>query len=366
MSLTRKKDEMKKNVNKTIKTKKNNKMSTVSEDKAYISMDMPFLSPPRIDGIAIVIDMPDAQLHGQTLHEILCGVESGEFKAIKKQVKMYTVAACIPCPDVDGVIDHAGPSVCIMATPKDTPNRHIRIKFNPEKLLAPLNGIHPAKMLEPALDYLDVTFQGMCGLSFFELLAHGRVTSIDVHRQIASRSPDDYMFAVKYAQTSQSIFGKGGKLETQYFGKQASNQVAIYDKAREMFGSETEQAITRIECRLKPKKMKVHGLWSMKNPFAKIVVHSLKCDNPPYGLAHWVAFKDSCRFRGVAKAIALQPKSHQHQLKKAVSALPVPWWSMGDDDWTYFWHAALEDCCLNLIPDHASPLTIAEAAGMAA
>ena len=55
---------MKKIMKNTTKTKKNNRMSKIIKNSTDTDMDQPFITPPRIDGIAIVIDMPDAQLHG--------------------------------------------------------------------------------------------------------------------------------------------------------------------------------------------------------------------------------------------------------------------------------------------------------------
>lgn len=369
LSLTRKKDEMKMNTHNTTKAKKNNKMSKNKKDTTYIKTDSPFLSPPRIDGIHIVIDMPDPEYHGLIVSEILNGLKAGELAKVKTSIKSYPVAANIPCPDAYGELSPKNPRICIMATPKVSEHRHILLMFNPEKLFMPTcSGNNPRKTAadETLIEYLDQTFSFLCGMGFFDFITHGRVTRLDMFRQIAPRNPDDYMFKVKYARSSQSVFGSDGKLETLYFGKRASNQVAIYDKAREMHGKNAANQITRIEYRLKPDNVRVRDLWSVENPFKKITVHSLKCDNPPFGTAHWTAFQDACRFRGIARAIAQQPKTHRHKLKQAVSTLPISWWAMSDDDWLKYWHSALEDCCLNLIPDHAPPLTMAVTVGMAA
>lgn len=344
-------------------------MSKNKKDNPYIETDRPFLSPPRIDGIRIVIDVPDPEFHGLIASEILNNLKTGEFSKVKTLIKSYPIAANIPCPDAYGELSPKNPCICIMATPKDAEHRHILLMFNPEKLLMrDANGKDARKAAadETLIEHLDQTFVFLCGMGFFDFIAHGRVTRLDVFRQIAPRNPDDYMFKVKYARSSQSVFGSDGKLETLYFGKRASNQVAIYDKAREMHGKSTANEITRIEYRLKPDNTRVQDLWQVGNPFKKITVHSLKCDNPPFGTAHWTAFQDACRFRGVAKAIAQQPKTHRHKLKQAVSTLPVSWWDMSDEDWFKYWHGALEDCRLNLIPDYAPPLTMADTVGMAA
>ena len=101
----------------------------------------------------------------------------------------------------------------------------------------------------------------------------------------------------------------------------------------------------------------------LPNPLAKVCVYSLMNENPPYGDAHWIAFRDSCRFRGIAKAIQMQPKSHQHKLKKAISENPVSWWAMDDDTWKKAWHEALKFSWLDHIPVHVQPLDLAKING---
>lgn len=369
LSLTRKKDEMNMNTKKINKAKKNNKMKNNKMNNSHIETDLPFLSPPRLDGIRFTVPVNDPQLLGIFTSEIIDGIESGELFKIKTHPKTYAVAANIPCPDAYGELSSKNPCVCIMATPKNAEHRHVLVKFNPEKLLMPQpDGTDPRKVAvnETIFDHLDGVFTNLFSVGFFEFIAQGRVTGVDIHRQIAQRNPDDYMFNVKYSRSCQSIFGSDGKLGTMYFGKRASNQVVIYDKAREMHGKDAMNEITRVEYRLKPKKISANGLWSLENPFKKIIIHSLKCDNPPFGEAHLLAFQDSCRMRGVAKAIAYQPKPYRHALKKALSEQPVSWWQMSDADWFKYWHDALEDCGLNRIPDHAPPLTMVAAVGMAA
>lgn len=354
---------MKKVAKKNNKTNKDNKMKKIIKGNNVVVMDEPFLTPPGTDGIAVVVDMPDAKLHGQMNHEILCGIKEGEFLSITKPVKTYAIGANIPCPDIHGIIDPKDPCVCIMSTAKDHDRSQVRIKFNPEKLFAPMNGIHPSIPHDPALDYLNEVFQGLCGQTFLEFIAHGRVTVLDVYRQICGRAPDDYLFRVKYARSSQSVFGAGGKIETMYFGKRASNQVKIYNKAIELYGKAAKTDTLRVECSLKPKNMKFADLWSLENPFKKITIHSMWCAKPPLDAGHWSAFQDSCRLRGISKAIALQPKQYQHKLRKTLANIPVTWWQMSDDEWFYYWHGVLENTFLNQVPDHAPPLTMGHATG---
>lgn len=109
---------------------------------------------------------------------------------------------------------------------------------------------------------------------------------------ILFRSPEDYLFRVRYARTSQSMFGSDGMLETLYFGKGAGNQTCIYNKARHLNGKKAEHDTVRIEARLRPKNLKIRDLWDLQNPLRNVQVYSLKADSLPFGEAHWIAFRE--------------------------------------------------------------------------
>jgi hypothetical protein len=353
-----------------MKTMKKNKpvnagMAVSNENKKVVLViDQPIVSSPQIDKMACVVDIPDPALHGQMVHEILSFIEEKEhgFKQ-QKAVGKYSVAVSILCPDENGEFHGGGPSVLFQATGKDYPQRQIRLSFNPYKLFGPLNALKPDLVGEPpVVEHLNFVFTCLWGDGFFSFLHHARVTYIEIWRHIMFRSPDDYLFRVKYAKTFQSMFGSTGKLETMYFGKGAGSQTAIYNKAKQLNGKSEHDCI-RIEPRLKPKKMKVSDLGKLENPFSKVQVYSLKNDKPPFGQAHWIAFQDACRYRGIAKAIKCQPKDHQAKLKKAVSEHPVAWWAMDDDTWCELWHEALAFAWLDQIPAHAPSLNLHDITG---
>jgi len=261
----------------------------------------------------------------------------------------YSSAFNIRCPNADGVFEKGCPMVLLQFTKKDIPKPQVRLEFNPLKIFGSSNNLPPAMNCEPAKEHLDFMFTGLCGMEFFQFLSHARVTRLDICRHILFRSPEDYLFGVKYAKSVQSVFGGNGKLETLYFGKGTGNQTIVYNKSKHLHGDAAAWDTVRIEARLKMKKTKISDLWGIPNPLNKVRPHSLKHHKPPCGPAHWIAFQDACRYRGISNAIKCQPSKCHYRLKKALSEQPVTWWEMDDYSWTRMWHEALEDSWLNRI-----------------
>jgi hypothetical protein len=136
----------------------------------------------------------------------------------------------------------------------------------------------------------------------------------------------------------------------------------VYNKATQLHGKEAEHNTIRVEARVRI-RCKAMGLATMADPFRNSQLFSLHCHQPPYGTAHWRAFVDSCRLRGIRNAILMQPADYRAKLAKYVSEKPVSWWKMGQEDWEHQRINALEDAGLTQIPDHAPPLTMQNAVG---
>lgn len=341
-------------------TKGKKPLSKKIKINAISDMDQPILTSPQIDKLGVVIDMP-ADLHGQMVHELLCLIEGKEmgFKKLEG-FKGYPLSIMIQCPDTNGVFGTESPGVWLLATSKDHPKPQIRLEFNPLKLFSQPAATLSADASEAIQGYLDGVFVVLCGMGFLEFLGHARVSSIEICRHILFRAPEDYLFKVRYAQTFQNFFDKAGKLGTINFGKRASNQTCIYNKAKQLHGKYAEQDSIRIERRLKLKKEKILDLWPLPNAFRYISIYSLKNDHPPKGVnaGHWTAWQDACRYRGITNAIKCQPSNLQNKLKKAVSENPVSWWSLDNATWEWLWHEALEESGLSDIPTNPPPLTL--------
>lgn len=328
-------------------------------------LDQPYLTLPEIDKISLVVRL-DKDLHGQFVHEALCYLENKEFGYVPvKSGPMYTVSFQLLCPDAGWLILAKNPCVLVQATTKDHPNRHIRIEYNPTKLFSPLSTLKPEDG-EPVIEHLDLEFTGLCGYSFFELISAATVSRLDVCVTVMNRHLEDYLYKVKYNPSANNHFGKDGHLESIYYGKRSGNQIAIYDKAKELYGKKTDVKRFRMEVRLKPTKMPIQALWGLENPFGKISLHSLYAPNPPLSVGHWIAFQDACRYRGMDYALKMQPPKEQKVLKKFLNDNPVSWWGLSEDEWTKQWHWALEEACLCEATPQPKKLSYMDAVGAAA
>ncbi len=323
----------------------------------------PACSVPVIDKLSVVVDMPDAKLHGMLINGILDYLRDKDPAFIRGWSNRYSVSVKIMCPDTEEKIHAKSPSVLLQITKVESPNRHIRLEFNPANLFVPWNSIPPTAYNDAIEDHLDMIFMGGMGVTFFQLLYHARVTRCDVYRHIAASDLGNFLFRVKYMRTSQSFVGVSGNLETLYFGSSDGNQFSIYDKAahnkhlKKQKGHQTAAGCVRVEARLKNMNINLRDIGALPNPFDRVGVYSLENKKPPFGKPHWIAWLDSCRLNGVNNAIKKQPNVCHYKLKKAISALTVPWWKMEQDVWDYHWTNALEDAWLNRIPNSAPPLS---------
>lgn len=318
-----------------------------------LQSDNPVITAPHIDKLSCVVDLVDPSLCGQAYSTMLEWVEAQTIEVVKVAVTgKYQLAVLLRYPQVEDQLIHGNsPHVLLQITSKKVSKRQLRIEYN------------PAHITEAAEEYLNVMFQEMIGMGLYDLLGHARFTRIDVAREILLRSIEDYLFSCSYFKYSHCHFGKDGKLGTVTFGK-GSNQINVYDKAKELYGSAAEYGIIRVEARCRI-NMTLSQLAHFENPLARVKVHSLLCKNPPFGMGYWRAFQDSCRLRGVNNAVKNQPKDYQTQLKKVLSNLPVAWWRIEQDDWVLRWEEAFEDAGLTQIPSCPPPLILTYLAGAA-
>jgi hypothetical protein len=269
----------------------------------------------------------------------------------------YPLALKIYYPVTGDLVHNKYPFILLQFTSKKASKPQIRFEYN------------PAHMTEAGEAYLDVIFILLVGMSFYEFLFHARFTRVDFCRNIAHRDVEDYLIRSKWSKVSQCFFDATGKLETINLGKSGGIQIIAYNKAKQLYGDAATYDMIRIEARCTI-NLNIYGLAKLLNPFDRVTVYSVACKKPPFGEAHWRAFQDSCRLRGVGNAIKKQPVKCHSALKKALSSLPVSWWSIeaGDAYHAWDWHltSALENAGLTNIPNVAPPLTLVNAAGMAA
>lgn len=115
----------------------------------------------------------------------------------------------------------------------------------------------------------------------------------------------------KLKSTSVAYYSKRGRLETLYLQQPGSY---IYDKRKQLLDSGLQPqfgakvAHTRLEIRRKPtsKGASLFNLLKASNPLLKFRVHDCFKSFPEIQAHHsWLWFVDSCRHRGIEKALAL-------------------------------------------------------------
>ena len=326
--------------------RKNMNMIKISKKmKEYMGdVDMPDVSAPLIDKLSGVVDVKDAGLHGLAYSTALGWIEAHEVGIEKASGSFkYPLAIRIYYAPDGGIVHKNCPFILLQFTSKKASYRQMRLEWN------------PAHMTAAAMPDIDARCMMLVGMTFYELLGHARFTRVDFCRNIADRDIEDYLIRSKWSKVSQCFFNNDGKLETINLGKSGNNQIIAYDKTKEQHGKAADHKMIRIEARCRI-NLTLHGLMKFKNP--------------PFGDAHWLAFQDSCRLRGVGNAIKKQPVKCQTALKKVLSTLPVTWWAIEDGDsvnaWNWYLMMALKAAGLLNIPDAPPPLTLANGMGEAA
>ncbi len=320
--------------------------------------DNPIITSPMADKLSGVIDMPDEKLHGLIYSIVLGWLEEHELGIVKASgSSKYPLAVKVYYPGADGIIHLKSPFMLLQFTSKKASKRQIRFEYN------------PAYMTAKGEEHLDGMFWQLFGIDtgFYDVLTHARFTRVDFCMDILFRNLEDYLFRSQHSKISNSWmeFTTTGILDTITFGKPGNNQVIIYNKAKQVHGNAAEYGTIRIEVRRRT-NLTIKQLAAFPNPFERIKVYSLRCKKPPFGEAHWRAFQDSCRLRGVNNAIKHQPIKCRSILKKALSSQCVAWWGDAIKDWDDLLTDALDKAGLLNIPDHAPSLTIVNAAGYAA
>lgn len=313
--------------------------------------DNPLVTAPQIDKLSGVVNMLDEALHGLAYSTALSSVQEHELGYVKASgSSQYPLGVKIYYPTEGTTIHMKCPFILLQFTSKKAAKRQVRFEYN------------PSHMTEAGEEYLNVVFTALFGVRFYEFLFHARFTRVDFCRNIMWRDLQDYLVRAAWTKVSHCHFSADGKLETINLGKSGDIKYIAYNKAAQMYGAAADHSTIRIEARCTI-NLTLSGLAKFANPFTRVTVYSVDCKKPPFGLAHWRGFQDSCRLRGIGNAVKLQPAKYRSALKKALSKMPFDWWEIAEDDWNWLLTDALDNAGLMNIPQYAPPLTVENAAG---
>jgi hypothetical protein len=280
-----------------------------------------FVLKPKIDKIAIVMDVPDPEEQKGLLVNLWGYVEDAEFtqfssapKAAKKATR-YKTNVAIGQPD-------SKHHVLLQADPTNKDTAFVRFEFNPTKL--GLSGFAVFK------DALTLAF-GL-DFSYGDLVKHGRVTQVDFACDLLNAEIDELILKAANPAKTHTYHGVSGKLETMYLGlkKNKSSPMLVYNKSQQLQDAKRKPkfgavACTRVEVTVRTNQ-NLKKLTTLPNPFGRIYVY---CPSPALAPAEshiWTLFLDSCRFRGMDAALSQLPKAERPPYKRALAAAKTVVW----------------------------------------
>ena len=309
---------------------------------------------PQIDKLSMVV-YPDKALHGVAYATVLELLEQKEKAyANAKRSARYPLAVKLLLPLAEYDAGTKPPHLLLQFTSKKTEKPQIRLEYN------------PAYVSDAAKELLDVEMTSLLGVTFSELLHHAKITRIDWCIDLYGVHIEEYLYRATWWKAVQIFCGtETGRLQSMTYGKSSGNQALIYDKATELFGTDTAQQITRIEIRNRT-GCEAKQLAKAKYPFKRLQLYPTHCKLWPFSKAHYHAFRDSCHLRGIKNAIKMQPANTHKKIAKALSDAPASWWEKIPEQWEYFLHNALTQAGLANIPTSAPPLELDFLTGNAA
>ena len=312
----------------------------------------PYVSAPVVDKLAGTVKLQDqkycSSVYSRFIDESQDVDNPNVVRTKTGALGGIAIKVFFPAP---GIVTTGKPFVLLELTHHSKPERRLRFDYN------------PGHLTEESLVVLDHEFNGLFGVTFYELLWHAKFTKIDWHRNVMGIDLDDYLFQVMWSKKSSCTWTPpNGKPETLTFGESSGNQLQIYNKAKHLHGEAVTHHVTRIEA----KQRIYYGIGSlllMANPFANTTIISLACENPPISAGYLLALQDACRLRGITNALKQQPADVRQKMKKYFKEKEVGWWQMTKEEWSIACLEGLIKAGLNNIPEYAPPLSYSHLLG---
>ena len=217
-------------------------------------------------------------------------------------------------------------SIMVQCAPIKSKVSFLRFEFNPTAV-----GLHGIAAFRSHLPKIT------SGALKYKMLAHsGKVTRLDIAVDLVNIDLEDVLIRTKKPGVTSGYFGLTGKAETKYLNvnKKGSN-LYVYDRKTHLqklkaqgigSGSEYGQAkYTRVEVRTEP-NVPITELSKLHNRLTKIELTDIEAAKPPEQEHHWKLFQDSCRYRGLAGALALLPDKVRPDYEAAITSAGTGLW----------------------------------------
>jgi hypothetical protein len=190
---------------------------------------------------------------------------------------------------------------------------------------------NPSKISKSHYMFFEKFLFDMLEIDLPVSLNDAQITRLDACVNILNIDMEDLGAYSKQARFTQTVLGSDGRIGTIYFGKSKSNQITLYDKAKEQ-GNALGGKL-RLEARIK-NCGKLTALSDLKNPFLRVVFVNL-----------WSKFNDSIRYRVLTNALKRLSPVRRAEFKQILSNDGPVWWQPGVL-WTEHWPAALKSAAL--------------------
>jgi hypothetical protein len=167
------------------------------------------------------------------------------------------------------------------------------------------------------------------------LAANGSVTRVDIAIDLVNIDIEDLLISTAKPGITNNYFGVTGKAETKYLNvNKGGSKLYVYDRRALLEKMQAEGSgkpsefgaakYTRVEVRTEV-NTPIAAMAGMSNRLLKIDLFDIDAVDPPEELHHWKLFQDSCRYRGLAAALALLPKDKQGAYEAAIKSVAPLW-----------------------------------------
>jgi hypothetical protein len=245
-----------------------------------------------------------------------------------------------------------GKTVLVQCAPIKSLISLLRFELNP-------NGVGPAGV-QAFRQSLPMLTAGH--FDYQALATQGRVTRTDIAIDLVNIDIEDLLIASAKPGVTSSYFGVTGKAETKYLNvRRSGSKLYVYDRRALLEKMQAEGSgkpsefgatkYTRVEVRTEV-NAPIAAMAGMSNRLLKIDLFDIDAVAPPEEPHHWKLFQDSCRYRGLAGALALLPKDKQGAYEAAIKSADPLW--LPKALWGH-WPEALKTSGLDPTPVSSDP-----------
>jgi hypothetical protein len=245
-----------------------------------------------------------------------------------------------------------GRTVLVQCSPLTSADSLLRFEFNP-------NGIGPGAV-KAFRQFVPMLTAGH--FDYPALATQGKVTRLDIAVDLVNIDIEDLLIATPKPGVTKSYFGLSGKVETKYLNvNKKGSRTYVYDRRAlldklnaEGLGELSEfgtAKYTRVEVRTEV-GTPITAMANMSNRLLKLDLFDIEAATPPEQPHHWRLFQDSCRYRGLAGALALLPEEVRSAYQATIKSAESLW--RATELWGH-WPAALKTSGLTLPADGCDP-----------